>query len=547
VKQATAHLKSAAALASKFCDVGATDAGLATLDELGAALESAKKALGAGGDVALVDEAVAWAKELRLLALDELASAPLDAPRSWSATQGEGAAWQTFRASRGTPAVHEAGDVPPVEVIARARPWDDPYGDERVLEEELDRERALSAEARASDLARIGRDTIEDIAILGGLRRLDDHEKWGDAAPFEERLLANLDLLWAFDAPAHDDVPKLGVPRALFRYVSEWNLPDWGRAFALAFGLGCSSSEAALRWVFLAMRRSSAFVMQAYREGLALGSNPAIDRSVFAELRSDAPAEMLAALLEVSARRRAFEASAIVPLLAHPSDAVKIAAVAALRNAPPELAVASATQVLATARDEVAVHAADELARRGRNEGVEHMRGVVASNAPLASRTLALRALALAGESKDEATMVALAKEREDGAFWLGFYGRASTVPVLLAELDAARTKGTWARRLTDCERAFRRVTGLDPMHDVAELAARIEKEGIMRRAPRLRAGEAYAPRAIVAELADLTTLQGERRALARELPVALPNAPVFDVEGFVASQAAAIAAIELR
>ena len=52
-------------------------------------------------------------------------------------------------------------------------------------------------------------------------------------------------------------------------------------------------------------------------------------------------------------------------------------------------------------------------------------------------------------------------------------------------------------------------------------------------------------PRQIIHELSNLNARQGERRILARELPLVLPNAPSFDTEGFIASQLAVLNALE--
>ena len=73
------------------------------------------------------------------------------------------------------------------------------------------------------------------------------------------------------------ETPRLGVPRAVWSYAIESNVPDKGRAFALAFILGCSSSSVALRWIALGMQRADPALLPTFAEALALASNPDID------------------------------------------------------------------------------------------------------------------------------------------------------------------------------------------------------------------------------------------------------------------------------
>ena len=537
-KTATEHLKEAEAAVSRFCDLGASDAGIAALDGLRERLDRAKASVGSTPDTALFDEALVWASELRALALDELAqTAPADLAKHDVLPFG-------FRASKGSPSVYEARDVPPLQVFAKIRAWDDLEEDDE--EDEAAEEKRIVSPLHVG-LARLGRDTMEDVAILGGLRRLEDEERWSDADGFEQRLLANLDLLWALDAPIHDDVPKLGVPRSLFAYATEWALPDWGRAFALSFGLGCSSSEAALRWVMLAMRRSATSVLGAYVHGLSLASGPYVNRTISAELRTDAPPELLAALLEIAERRQTFEASAVVPLLAHPTSIVKVAALGAMRTAPKEIAITSALSMLGASDESVGVQAADELARRNNADGLAHLRGVLLTSRSSADKGVALRALSLAGNPNDEGLLAEHALPREDGVMWLSFFGRVGVVPLILQDLQKRREAGPLeAVRMARAERAFNRVTGLDPSADPPALQTKFEQSGMAKKGTRLRGGEPHSARAIVAELLSPISRQGERRVLARELPLVVPNAPLFDVDGFTAAQVAALSSVEM-
>lgn len=539
------HLKDAEALVSAFCEQGASDVGIATLDRLGIALAKAKEHGAEDPSAAeLLDEAITWAAELRTRSLDELAANPFEAEAARAralGTVGDG-----FRASRGGPSLHAAPEVPPLDLVARARAWDDPN-----VEELDDPPPSLDSKDPVREgLARLGRDTMEDVAILGGLRRLNDDERWADSIEFEERLLANLDLLWSLDSPIHEDIPRLGVPRALFRYTNEWALPDWGRAFALSFGLGCCDSEAALRWVILAMRRGASAVLPAYVNGLSIGTNPYIDRTVLSTLRSEEPPELLVALLEIAERRGAFEASAIAPLLAHPSPAVKLAALRACRAAPDALAIAFAERFVDGGDPTLHLHAADELARRNRVAGVDTLREILRGSGGAAptgeARTVALRAVALAGLPKDESLVLERSEGQEDYAIWVSFFGKPSHVALVVRELETARAQlPNTPQRAVTAERALARMTGIDPTGEIDQLMAKIEEAGTMKLPGRVRWGRPHAGELVLKELLDPNGRQGDRRILARELALVATGAmPPFDVDGFFARQVATLSTV---
>ncbi|MFO0616694.1 MAG: hypothetical protein U0414_29140 [Polyangiaceae bacterium] len=543
-------LKEAESLVSRFCEEGASDAGIATLDQLGVTLGKAK-ALGPSGPAGaadeaaaaeLLDEAITWSAELRARALDEVASLPFDGAADRARIVG--AVGGGFRASKGGPSVHAAPEVPSLDLVARVRRWDDP----EIEEEEAPPASLDPRDPVRESLARIGRDTMEDLAILGGLRRAQRRRAGATRRVRRERLLANLDLLWSLDVPLHDDVPRLGVPRGLFRYTNEWALPDWGRAFALSFGLGCCDSEAALRWVLLAMRRAPANVLGAYVAGLAVGSNPFIDRTVLAALRSEEPPELLAALLEVAERRGAFEASAVAPLLAHPATSVKLAALRACRAAPEALGVAFAERFLGAEDATLHLHAADELARRNKMVGVDTLREILRGGTlGLEERTVALRAIALAGLPRDETLVLERSDGQEDYAVWVSFYGKPSHAALLLRELETARSRlPNTPHRAATAERAVLRMTGMDPTNvDVDQLMTKVDAAGIPKMTGRVRRGAPYAGALVLDELLDPNALQGERRILLRELAlVAAGPLPAIDLDGFFARQVATLSTV---
>lgn len=534
----------------RFCELGLTDEGIGALGELRLATLRAKEALvpeRAELDGPLLDEAVAWVDDLKRRALDKLPPPAALAERARKLEQVD-----PFRASVGAPALHRPFEVPAPEILEKRRdflalPPDDDAPASGV------RERSLAE----LELARLGREAMEDIAILGGLRRSKDEQLWADASGFERRLLANLDALWSLDRPVRADSPRLGVPRALFAYLTEWSFPDWGRAFALAFTLGCTDSDAALRWVVLALRRAEPGVVDAFVSGLALASGSGIGRAALAELGADVTPLNTAAWLEVAERKGAFEAGAVVPLLAHPDESVRSRAARCLRHAPKELAIEALLELLRDASAQVAADAADELAVRGRSEGLGYLRMSLdrALRAPPSGddagldgpAVVALRALSLTAEPSDEELLLRAAKRDPKALRFLGWYGRPAHVGLLLSELEAARARGPEGYAAAEAaEEAITRITGVQaalPLADLGAAVAKLSEESpAYRDAKRARHGRPFEAALVLDELEKPITRQRHRRMLARELAIVLPAAPRFDVDDWVARQQVTLA-----
>lgn len=534
----------------RFRELGLTDGGIGALGELRAAALGAREALSserAELDGPLLDEAIAWVDDLKRRALDQLPPPAALAERARRLEQVD-----PFRASVGTPALHRPFEVPAPEILEKRRdflalPVDDEGPASGVREKSL----------VELELARLGREAMEDIAILGGLRRSKDEQLWADARGFERRLLANLDALWSLDRPVRAEAPRLGVPRALFAYLTEWSFPDWGRAFALAFTLGCTDSDAALRWVVLALRRAEPGVVDAFVSGLALASGPGIGRAALAELGADVTPLNTAAWLEVAERKAAFEASAVVPLLAHPDESVRSRAARCLRHAPKELAIEALLELLRDASPLVSADAADELAARGRSEGLGHLRVAldralrvdpVGDDDGLGGPALvALRVLSLSAEASDEELLLRAAKRDPKALRYLGWYGRPAHVGLLLGELEAARARGPEGFAAAEAaEEAITRITGVQAALSLDELGQAIKKlaedSPAYRDAKRARHGRPFEASLVLDELEKPTTRQRHRRMLTRELSVVLPTAPRFDVDDWVARQEVTLA-----
>jgi hypothetical protein len=464
-------------------------------------------------------------------------------------------------ASVGVPRAHHA-DVPAPRVLAR---------EDRATEVRRARAALEASPGSAGEIEQIralARDCFEDIASLGSLRRLYDSEPWVDAGPFEQRLLDNLDAVVALDRPLSPRAPSLGLVEALYAYATEWTVPDFGRTFALAFTLCCLAPEAAMRWVVLALRRSHPRTYPAFVDAFALGSNEAIDRTL-AELCSDDDPAIVGVAIEAMARRGRPGMSSTVLLLARPSPGLAVKAIelaarlpaqavgpllSRFLSAPDPVAAASAAAALVTLGDpRGAKHLRELLGRRRTSIEVGDMEGPAKdaaegrARADADARRVALETLCLLGNPADRELVAAEAVAVREALPWLGWHGAPEHVPVLVAALREALAAGGMYDVVDGLARTLERIGGerLPRLGQVgpSELEARATQwaQSLQERRPpdatRLRFGRAWTPLAVIDELQDRTTKQGERPTLARELALVTRRSAHIDVAGWVAAQ----------
>ncbi|UQA63162.1 HEAT repeat domain-containing protein [Polyangium aurulentum] len=447
-------------------------------------------------------------------------------------------------ASVGVPRAHRV-EVPPPRVLAR----------EDLLEETGAPFRgALGAgpgvAGELAQLRQIARDCLEDLASLGSLRRLHDWEPWIDARTFEQRLLDNLDALVSLELPLDPRAPSVGLVDELWRYATEWAVPDLGRTFALAFTLCCLSSETALRWVVLALRRSHPRTHPAFVDALALGSNGAIDR-VVAELCGDDDPAIAAVGLEAAARRGRADVGSTLLLLQHPSAALVCRAIEVATRLPVQVSLALLSRLLDGGEPVVAATAASALCELGDPRGVKHLRHVLghdpgSDREALRARRIALETLCLLGSAADRRLVAAAAGASSEGLDLLGWHGHPEHVPVLLEALRRLVSAGGSVADAARIARALERIGGgavprPGAMSHEFEPALAAWARSFEERRPadgaRLRFGERWTASATVAELATPATKQEVRPLLARELALATQGAMRLDVTGWVAAQ----------
>jgi len=507
---------------SAFVEISLDDPrSLAEIEQARAALGKVRASMepAAEDDAALLSEAEEWIATIRLeLGNRRVASAPLATAH----------ALPPFSASKGSPALFVGVDVPAPELI----PVDDRWA---AYEEGAPKSDKSSAPVPAglayTQIQAMGRDLMEDLAILGGLRESLDEQPWAESGRFEERLLHNLDALLSLEQPIRKEVPRLELVRQLHRYATEWQVADHGRSFTLAFTLACLQSETALRWVVLAAQRAPERALPAFASALCLGSSPYVSSAIKALIATDSAPLMELGLL-VARRRRHFDAS-FLSLITHPDVAVAEAAVRAFSFAPR----ATATEALIHVLDKgghLAAVAAEVLATTGHPRAVPAARELLHPVPAAPTARLALRILALNADRKDSDLVHELALAVPGALPLLGFFGAPEHARVIVEQLRNLEN-------VDDAERALMRLTGIAflPPYDVDKLHEQVDAR-VREWTGRIRFGKPYnGVRDTLAELIAPLTLQRDRRVLSIEAGMLAKEPMRVDLDGWVKQQRA--------
>jgi 3-oxoacyl-[acyl-carrier-protein] synthase-1 len=471
-----------------------------------------------------------------------------------------------FRAGVDLPVVHAARRDPLVPLVAHApAPIDDDAALFRAAAP-----RALPpivASPEATALRDLARACMEDLAILGGLRRPNDDEPWSATDRFERRLLANLDALATLDSAEAGLIEGIDVPAALLAYSGESSFADGGRGFTRAFALGCFGGEDPVRAAVVGLRGSHPITRPAQLEAFCLAPSPRIVPAMERLLWEEDPA-LVRLALEVLRFRRAAGYATILPLLGHPDLGVIEAAARCLAVTLPRARAIAALEGLL--RDDLegrtALVVLECLVMLGAPSGLATVtkRLVDAEAHPLAVssdlRSGLVRLLALAGGPEHTALIFnavipsGSAPALLAGVTALGWFGHAAFIEPLLEQLDAAnaapRTAGS---RPTELEiataRALLRITGVYLEEEGNEYGIGLSVDAAAWRAHwdespgdlapdvRYRFGLRYHPRESLIELADDRTPAHARRNAALEIAALTGGAFAFEPTDWVARQ----------
>jgi hypothetical protein len=295
-------------------------------------------------------------------------------------------------------------------------------------------------------LRTLARDTLEDIASLGNLRKPIPTETWLDQAPFEQRLLDNLDY---FVSLGRSVLPLVTI------YRREADPPDPHRAFALAFTLGCIEGRDTVGTIVASLKTSVPEELPGFVDGLVLAPNGAIDE-LLVELLGHPNRGLVGVAVDVLGARAAL-----------PDDTVrwirerrdlnldrKLARALAICGADDVAIVALEEMLLTTADDGLFDEAARSLLRRGHGATRDRMRDVLSDpRANAARRDTAATLLAITGQPDDSERLATAARTAPSTALVraLGRFGHLDHVPLLidLLESDHAEAAGEALDRIT--------------------------------------------------------------------------------------------------
>lgn len=421
----------------------------------------------------------------------------------------------------------------------------------RVSDGELESAYFGNAITREEQMHERARNCLEDLALLGAVRRPLPDQGWAGREEAERRLLTRLDAIMACGE---------SVLPSLVAMVEERPVPDpqltWALVFLYGSIAGDDAAEEAMRLARVAPRRADGMV-DALADAFALAAHPGLSPRLAAWLSDPAPERREIAIRALS-RRGALSPAQALAATADAEPRVIAAAAAALATttgpAPSEL-----LWNLAHHSEAVVVEAALQSAlARGIDVAVRRARKLLEEGKPdLAGAAMTL---AIAGEADDLELLQAAAASGSTLAIEaLGWFGDPAAVEDLLGRLesDAAPSalealQRITAASLTDADPAPEYPEGNEPFaasdgpmpHPIPLCtdpnAWRTWWNAHGKRAPhrtRHRFGHLYTPADSLRELEHPLSTPRSRRLAQLELCARLGARPRVDLEAFVARQ----------
>lgn len=467
---------------------------------------------------------------------------------------------EPFLASVGEPALHATARRPLVPLVPLEPPGAEPPAAPPA-----------APDAERAHLEALARDCMEDLAILGTLRRPHADDAWTVAASFEQRLLDNIDALSSLNTVEPGASREVDVLPLLLSYAVEPAFVDPGRAFARALGLGCAGGEDCMRAVVTGLRCSDPATLAAQTDALCLAPSPLI-RGAMERLVWDEDPALSRLALEVLRFRRGAGAAVLLPLLSHPDLGVIEAALRALAAAEPREAAAQALAEAArdSLEERARLAAAEGLLRLGALEGTALLaRALSERQGPhgdlsVGARCEHVRLLALSGGPEHADLLSEAALGLPEGAAAIGWFGHTGLVDPLLDQLTAAnalrRTLGPFPTPFElAAARALVRILGVYLEDPEDELGVGIaldaepwracweERRAAFDPGKRYRFGRPYHPLATLEELASDDTPSRLRIDAALELGALFPGGWALEPGDWVARQRAQLAAARLQ
>ncbi len=417
------------------------------------------------------------------------------------------------------------------------------YFGEAVPEEEVVFDRARAA--------------LEDLALLGAMRRPLEDQGWAGRAEAERRLLARVDAIAACGGVV--------LPR-LVKLIEDRPVPDPELTWALVFLFGSLAGEDALDQAMLLARAAPATapeVLAAAADALALAPHPGVDGVVRPWLGDSSP-ELRAAGARILGRRGSLSTGEALDASRDADARVAAAGAAALASSAGPVQPAALWELAHHADESVARAAMEAAFVRRSDVGLRRACKLVEQGQPEFSGAALLVALGSGPEGRDILEGAAAAGSPAVLEA-LGWYGHPASVDLLLARLErggapaavAALQRITGAS-LTDADPdpeyppdalPFTRPGGAVPRADVLSADPALwrgwwERHGKRARPDlRHRFGHPWSPRDGLSEMEDRSSIRRDRRAAFLELCARSGGVAPFDVEAFVARQRRQLAA----
>jgi hypothetical protein len=422
---------------------------------------------------------------------------------------------------------------------------------------ELEREYfgvALAEPELVFDRARVA---LEDLALLGSMRRPLPDQGWAGRAEAERRLLARLD---AIAACGGDVLPRL------IALLDDRPVPDpeltWALVFLLGSLTGADAANEAMRLAGSAALDADGMA-EALADALSLAPHPALTPALVPWL-SDAAPERRAIAVRALSRRGALGTPQASAATADRDAGVVAAAAAALATSAGPLE-SSLLARLARHADEAVVAAALETALIRRSEvGLRRARELVAEGRP--EHAGAAWLVGVAGTAEDLGLLRGAAAAGSAAAVGaLGWHGHPEAVSDLLAMLEGDLAPAALdalqritAATLTEADPEPRYEEGSEPFAasegpvpdpvplvlDPGPWRAWWKEHGTrIRPGTRCRFGHAWSPADDVNELEAPLSVPRIRRLAHLELCARTAGGAPLDLDAFVARQRRQLAA----
>lgn len=310
-----------------------------------------------------------------------------------------------------------------------------------------------------AQIERLLRTCLEDIGAMGNLRRMRDDDPFDLAAiaRFETRMCRCLDAVIALGQPFFtvtgpgSRFSGVDVLDAAVRYARESITADPGRAFARTMVLCSVAGDDTVRAAVLALKESPPYTYRAQGEALSLAPNEGVV-SAMIRLTSDDEPRLVALALDVLAMRGEVKFGIVPPLLEHPQEEVRVAAIRALSVTKERDAAVRLLLDLCETEidDDVWVAGVEALVRLRCAGGLDLLRArlveeVEDEDADMLRadlRTRCMQLLGIAGKADDYLLLERLYFGDPGQAAALGFHGHVRLVDRLLLALEGTGDAG---------------------------------------------------------------------------------------------------------